>query len=134
MKGITPVIAVILLLLITLSMTGFAFIFFTRIASTASNATESTLRSDLDRQAKKITIDNVDATNAIVYVRNIGQQIIKAAELSVYVNNAKGTCTGTVFGDVGPGQTTSCDFSAGTCASGSVIKVTAPGNFDELDC
>jgi flagellin-like protein len=134
MKGITPVIAVILLLLITLSMTGFAFIFFTRIASTATNATESQLRTDLDRQAKKIVIDNVDATNAIVYVRNTGTQMIRATELAIYINGAKGTCTGTVFTDVSPGQTTSCDFSAGSCASGAIIKITAPGNFDELDC
>ena len=52
MKGLSDVIAVILLLLITIAIIGFAFVFFTKLSSTATNATQQQLDTELSKQGK----------------------------------------------------------------------------------
>lgn len=128
MKGITPVIAVILLMLITISMVGFAFVWFSRIAITAQNATEAQLQNVLNQQAQIIRIDSLGGGSVVV--RNVGTQAIPGTQIQVYVNGVirSGACPGTTLA---PGATISC---SATCSSGSRIRVTSPGNLDESIC
>lgn len=133
MKGITPVIAVILLLLITVAMVGFAFVWFNRITATASNATQQQLESQLQAQAKRISIDNINSAGAAVTIRNIGSQTVLATDMQIYVSGAAATCS-PAMSNIAPGAVTTCDWSAGVCAANVVVRVTAPGNFDESNC
>jgi flagellin-like protein len=132
MKGITPVIAIVLLLMITISMVGFAFIWFSRMMETTTNQTSSALQNQLSQQSKKIKIDNIDPAGSIAYVRNIGSASIQTSEVSLYVNNGVQTCAWTGTLDVN--AVAACDWSSGACTSGSVIKVVAPGNQDISTC
>jgi len=99
MKGITPVIAIILLLLITISMVGFAFVFFGRVTSSSGaqieNATQQLVRQSLGR----LYIDSASPGN--VYVRNGGTDTALAADVAVYVGNAK---VESKAADVAPGR------------------------------
>ncbi len=149
MKGITPIIAIILLLLITISMVGFAFVWFTRIAESASAAGSSQLNQTLGQMAQKIRIDNVNGYT--VTIRNIGSQTIQSASLSFYVNNTLRGCDGTLDGNIDAfnipvgsvqtcylclGLTGSCALSSEKtiCASNGRLKITAPAGSDELIC
>lgn len=132
MKGITPVVAVILLLLITISMVGFAFVWFTRIGELTTQQTQQQLQSELDRQAMKIRIDAAPTTS--VTIRNIGTQDIPGAQIAVFVDNVAKTC-GPALGTLTVGSIATCTYSAGTCAAGTgTVRVTAPGNSDSVKC
>ncbi len=137
MKGITPVIAVILLLLITVAMVGFAFVFFQRIAATATNATQSQINSQINQQSKDITIDNVNPAGSNVTIRNTGTASISNTELNLYVNSSLKTiaCSSN---SIPPGSSATCNDQAitgvRTCAPGTFIQVTAPGGSDAWTC
>jgi hypothetical protein len=82
-KGISAVIAVILLLLITISITGIAFIFFSRTQQSVQNATEQQLQQQTSLLGTNFAIDGTSQNQ--VYIRNLGTNSL--ANLSFYVNN-----------------------------------------------
>jgi len=131
MKGITPIIAVILLLLITVSMVGFAFVWFNRMMITATNQTGSQIESQTQQVGKTIRIDSISA--GAVSVRNTGSITIQTSEVSVYVAGALRTtaqCAWTTA-PITPGSTSVCTI---VCPASQVVRVTAPGNYDEVTC
>ncbi len=87
MKGITPVIAIILLLLITISIVGFAMIFFSRTAETAANQTETELAQQTQLMATSFQIDSTGIGS--VYIRNRGTENIPAGFVNVYLDGKK---------------------------------------------
>lgn len=146
MKGITPVIAIILLLLITISMVGFAFVWFTRMAETASQAGTSQLNQTLGQMTQKVRIDNINGNT--LTIRNIGTQAIPSSSLAFYVDNAQKGCDGTSGNPIdaftlAAGETKACylcnELSGATCTGfpcpkDKKFKVSAPGNNDEVIC
>ncbi len=70
MKGITPIVATILLLLITISMVGFSFVFVQRTAQTSTQAGETQLNQTISQIGTAFSIENVN--NNKVYIRNRG--------------------------------------------------------------
>ena len=131
MKGITPVIAVILLLLITIAMVGFSYVFFQRITTSASDAATTSLDSQTDRLAKTISIDNFDNAGNTVSVRNTGTKTLAAGEVVIYVNNVKtvGTC-----GAIAAGAVIDCTGVVEPCATGETVKAKGPSNEDTWTC
>ena len=130
MKGITPVIAIILLLLITISMVGFAFVWFQRVAQTATDSTDTQLQQQLAQQAEKIRIESGAGTS--VTLRNTGSQALPVGSVALFVNNAQSTnsCPGS---SQAAGAVFTCTLSS-SCASGNTLKATAPGNTDQITC
>lgn len=134
MKGITPVIAIILLLLITISMVGFAFVWFTRVSELATQQTQAQLEEQLTQQAQKIRIDAVTSTT--VTVRNSGSQIIPTSRLTFFVAGEVRTCIPALSANLAIGATVTCTWSGPSCSEGAKkpIKVTAPGGSDSVNC
>jgi len=130
MKGITPIIAIVLLLMITISMAGFAFIWFQRIGTTALNATQAGVVAQQQAAGKLIAIDNVDVSGGKITIRNIGSYTIQSTELSVYKDGSSVTCTWDKT-SVPPGGIITCTATISGCTT---IKVTAPGNQDQVAC
>ncbi len=130
MKGITPIIAIVLLLMITISMAGFAFIWFQRIGGTALNATQAGVIAQQQAAGKLIAIDNVDVSGGKITIRNIGSYTIQSSELSVYKDGSALTCSWDK-GSVTPGGIITCSADISGCTT---IKVTAPGNQDQVAC
>lgn len=138
MKGITPVIATIMLLLITISLVGFAYTWFSTIwqgvATSTQNATETQIRT----MGQKVVIDNAASGNIVV--RNAGTYNIPWSSMTVYINSVYKNvryppavtqdCNWS-FSDIAPGGTIRIDCS---CTSGDDVKVTAPGNIAILSC
>jgi len=129
-KGITPVIAVVLLLMITVALLGFAFIWFQGVWESVAESTEESVVSEVSRMAQTIKIDNVLPGNVDVsriYIRSTGSQSIDVTDITVYVNDAKVECTwdGTITTIPAKGVG-GCDPSL-QIVSGNIIKVTSPG-------
>lgn len=131
-KGITPVIAVILLLLITISMVGFAFVWFSRITQSALAATENRTQTILSQQEQTIRVDNVNAAARQVTIRATGSQSISNSNLKVYVSSILQACAWDAP-TLTPGSTITCTFTS-ACNPGNPLRVTAPGGPDETTC
>ena len=139
MKGITPVIAIILLLLITISMVGFAFVWFQRVASTATAATDTQLQNQLNKQGQTISIEGAYCSSGgcatkEVYFRNSGTVALSSGSIAAFVNNSaavSGSCPSTT---VAAGATFTCTLSVAPCSGSTAVKATAPGNTDQITC
>ncbi len=127
MKGITPVVAVILLLLITVSVVGFAFGFFQRIFGLAGTGVENQTQAVIGKAAQTVSIDNVDAAGKKVTVRNTGTADIKDTELTAFAGTTRIDCTWSPT-TVTPKTTTTCTWTTPSCSAGTSLKVVAPGN------
>ena len=128
-KGITPIIAIVLLMMITIALAGFTYIWLQSVSKTAANNTQNQLNQQQQTMMKQIRIDSAAAGNpGSLAIRNIGSLTIKSSEIAVFVKNAKVSCNP---GDIAPGAVGTCDI---TCSSGDTVKVTAPGNSDETTC
>lgn len=135
MKGITPVIAIILLLLITISMVGFAFIWFQRVAQTATSAADTQLAGQLNRQAQIASIDNIDDTNNNITIRHSGTASMSTSDIAVYLNSTGVTCAWNVPGSWAPGAFRACTVVGGLSCSGTTqVRIAAPGNQDSTLC
>ncbi len=87
-KGITPVIAIILLLLITISIVGFSFMFFQRTTETASQSGEEQLKQQTSQAGTQLRIEAASPSYEIS-VRNTGTN--KASNIAVYVDGKPAT-------------------------------------------
>lgn len=135
MKGITPVIAIILLLLITISMVGFAFVWFQRVAQIATDTTTSQLHNQLDSQGQKISIDNANSPTGNITMRHTGTTATNTAQIIVYVNTINANCAWDIPGAWAPGTFKSCTVVDGfTCTGSTRIEASAPGNRDAIIC
>lgn len=130
-KGITPVVATILLLLIVVAIVGYSFGFFQKIFSTASSATGSQLNQTTTQIGQSVNIDN--AASSSVTVRNIGTASLATSDVGVYINNVpvngawdKAT--------LAPSGTATYTYNATTCSPGSTVKVTTSGLSPTATC
>lgn len=137
MKGITPVIAIILLLLITVAMVGFAMVWFQGFIQTAGQGVDTKLKQDIATQGKQIQVSNIDVTSeptkTIVSVTNKGSYAIQSAELSFFINGTRAVLESCTPSAAQPGDTIDCTVNK-VCESGFTLKVVAPGNDDLLTC
>ena len=130
MKGISPIIAVVLLLMITISMVAFAYIWFTRITVGALNQSQSQQESLQQQTGKKVVIDNINGN--LITLRNIGTYPVKKEEISVFINGVITTIT-SGCDTLNVREVETCVLSA-SCQSGGKVKVVSPGITDEVIC
>lgn len=89
-KGITPIVATILLLLVTISIVGFSLIFFSRVTQTAGEAGQEQLQQQIITIGEQFSIVNNDKNK--IYLRNDGTGSL--SNLNFFVNNIKVDATG----------------------------------------
>ena len=134
MKGVTPIIAIILLLLITISIVGFTFVWFNRFSQNLTDRTGDSLDKQTNLLKKQIRIDEV--TKNSIFLRNVGSSDIKFEELLITIGdtdiNLNDECTGNKT--ISAGVIKKCSFSEQTCNTGEKIRIIAPGNDDEINC
>ena len=128
-KGITPVVATILLLLITIAIVGVSMVFFTRTISTSTSAGEQQLQTTTEQASKMIRIDS--AAGSSVTIRNMGTQSIASTELTVFVNNALTACT---WAGLPMAKDGSATCTLGSSCTGEKVKVIGPAGSDEVTC
>lgn len=136
-KGITDIIAVVLLLMITISMVAFAWVWFSRSIGTITNKTDTSLDTKLNSGAQTIMIENIDKTSSPnrLSIRNTGTQNINTSYITIFIDSVAQSCTtwSTGVGTMSPGTVATC--TAGLNLAGcSLVRVSAPGNTDEFGC
>ncbi len=123
MHGVSEVIAIILILMITISLAGLAYMFMSTTMSDVTSSAGSTVDTTTSSMLTSFTIESMDI--AKVYVRNTGQNALTS--LSVYVNNEPAvynmTPTSVAAGAVG--TVTIYSF----IPDGATVKITSPNGF-----
>lgn len=130
MKGVTALIAAILLLLLAIASIALSMGFFTRVTNTAAQAAQNETTETVIKLSKQVTIDNANST--AVYIRNTGSAAISGIELAIYVNNAAVSCNPPMV-SIAPNNVQACNFLP-ACLPGQAIKVTSPSNSAEVTC
>ena len=128
MKGITPVIAIILLIMITISMVSFMFVWFTDFLSKLTGQTEKQLTEQQRRMQMKISFIGADkgaGGNIFVSLRNTGTVDIRAGELVIFVRNSTSM--------IGDPYTYSSSIAPGGTVTDEDIGVACPAETDELE-
>ena len=132
-KGITPVISVILLLLVSIAIIGFAFSFFQRTVGTTAAEGESSAKSAVNMSSLAIRIDN--AKNNAVAIRNTGSGKILLGTLSAYVNSSQAfstvtTCTvsGAPATEISSGQIAVCALP---CAANYPVRIVTSSSYED---
>lgn len=131
MKGITPVIAVILLLLITISLVGFAFIYFTRVTETAGGEIESQLEAQLNAQQQRVRVESFSGSQ--LAIRSIGTSAIPNTSIAIFINGTLNTSC-VLPGTIAPGTVASCNLPTACIPDNQTVRVTAPGGSDTRTC
>src|SRR3989344_5191695 len=138
MKVITSIIAVILLLLITVSMAGFAFIFLQRSLESATAATGESMNQQLVATNQKVAI--VSAAGTTLNLRASGTQAIPMGSVAVLVNNTLTTSGSCPAVQQAAGSLFVCTSTVALCNKNadpltrSDVSVSAPGGTDATSC
>lgn len=128
-KGITPVISIILLVLITISIVGAAYVFFGRTVQTIGNQTEEQIKHQTALMGTKFTIDGAGGDK--IYIRNSGTVTIPSDSLGIYINGEK--IDYTTGSDISKGSVGEITLPSTITIGGSdVLKVTAGVYSDEI--
>lgn len=130
MKGITPVIATILMLLITVSIVGIAFTFFSRTTSTATQQVSDQTNQQLAQMSKQVVIDSKNSS--AVAIKATGTGTLASTDYNVYVDGALRNCASPA--SIAPQQVFVCHFGNPPCATGQKVRVTSPANSVEETC
>lgn len=128
-KGITPIVAIIMLLLIVVSIVGGVFIWMRGTFGDLQNVVGNQTQQQAEEMGQEILIQSVDCGSETVYVQNTGSSNIDSA--SVFA--AGSPCNTDVSMEVG--NTTGFDCS-GEDLSGTITATTESGANDETtgDC
>ncbi|HLD83394.1 MAG TPA: 6-bladed beta-propeller [archaeon] len=129
MRGITPVISLILLLLITISIVAAAFMFFQGITETAGTQAQESTYAQISRILQ--TVDIVNVNDGKVYVKNIGTQAIKPEDITILVDGVPMPLDNP--GQIEPGRVKIFTLQLSDAEKGSyggqrIVHVNAPGN------
>jgi len=87
MRGITAIIAVILLLMISIAIVGFAYFFLTGVVQTATNETSTQLEKQTSTFGESFAVESVNGYQVVI--RNRGTAPLKNSSISFYLNNKK---------------------------------------------
>lgn len=136
MKGVSEIIAIVLILMITISIAALAYTWFSGIFTEIMDAAGSLLTKSSKTMATQFKVDNAlyVASDNIIYasIRNTGNQNFDASKTLFYIRGIPGgfsniTCPGCNCNDLASECT--ADFEVpgtpfGTISEGDKLKVT----------
>lgn len=125
MRGVSPILAIMLLLMITIAMTGAVYLFlqrsFTPVFDSSSSQADSLGRS----VQTMMKIENIAGNK--VYIRNVGSAPISNGSLGIYIGNTPVNYT--LPADIPVGQVAEIAINQtwGLPTGGSELKITGIG-------
>lgn len=135
MKGISAVISVVLILMITVALASMAYVWFTTVFRTITTGTEEAAAGGITAMATKFTIEsayNTSTTPNIVNVsiRNTGTKDIKTGTIAAYVNGVSSTVSNPSPATLTPGMPGSFAVTVTPVPCNGVLKVTEATGYE----
>jgi hypothetical protein len=136
MKGISAIIVAILLLMISISLAGFGYVFFTTMFTSITTESEEVMGTTVERMLAQMKIESIETANNKIHIRNTGK--VDLTDFEVYLNNALVSSTpptgdeikigevGTITNVNGATGIAQDDTVKVTCAQGTIAVQTAP--------
>jgi Tfp pilus assembly protein PilV len=127
----------VLLLMITISMVGFAWLWLSRLTTGAQANTTAQANQLANTAGQQVKIDSARSSTGAVTIRNVGASTVTLSTLSFYANGTVpvdvATCTWVPAGaTLASGSLTTCTAPLlATCAS---VKVTSASGTDTAAC
>jgi len=125
-KAITPIIAIVLMMMLAVSMSSMAYVFLTRVQTTVGEGVQNRTESMLREIGTDIRIDNVVSDK--IYIRNTGSVDITNKTLALYVD--KVLTNFTLSDTIKPGSVGTLVLDTPISSGSHTIKVTAGGSSD----
>lgn len=132
-KGITPVIAIVLLLMMTVAAAGLAYSWIMSMQETAQAGISEDISARMETMRAGITIISVWQTGATpdtgisMAIKNSGSSTFQDAEIDdfqVFVDGKPPTTGGCLAdSDIGPGKTFTCTHDAAFPGSGESVTI-----------
>jgi hypothetical protein len=141
MRGVSAIIVTILLLMISVSLASFGYIFFTRTFSSVADTGSETVEQVTTSMLANMKIDSVTTDNRYVYVRNTGS--IDLGQFAVYVNDVVDSGASSYPATISPSEiatiTLSQDLNDGDVVKvssdhGAIAIVSVPGGSSGTTC
>jgi len=128
MKGVSAVIATILILMISISMAGLGYMTFSEVFSKVTTAGDDAVSSTISTMLAQMKIDSisVQSTTAYVYIRNTGK-----VDLTGFSAFADGFMVPSAnlqlpAGDkISPGELGVLNITGSLVSSGSIVKISS---------
>lgn len=135
MKGVSAVIAIILILMITVALAAMSYVWFTNVFQSLTGSASGTVNETGKLLATTISIDSsayISGSDIKVSVRNSGTTSIPADTLGFYIRDIPATVTVKPSGDIAPGTigyfTVQNTSEIGSVCPGPMsVKVTVKG-------
>ncbi len=122
MRGVSEVIAIILILMITISLAGLSYIFMSTTMGDVTSSAGSTVDTTTSSMLTSFTIESMDV--AKVYIRNTGQNALTS--LSIYVDSEPAAFNVTT--PITPGSIGTITIYS-FIPDGAAVKVVSPSGF-----
>jgi hypothetical protein len=122
MRGVSAIIVTILLLMISVSLASFGYIFFTRTFSSVADTGSETVEQMTTSMLANMKIDSVTPDDHYVYVRNTGS--IDLGQFAVYVNDVVDSGASANPATISPGKIATITLSQ-DLNDGDVVKVSS---------
>lgn len=120
MKGIDAAVATILLLMITVSLIGFVFVWFNSLARNMASQTQNSTQHQLYQSQMHVSI--LDLNSTTITIQNTGTVEIPSGDVVIFV---PGHNPMQVSVALAPNQVVSIPVS---CNSGDTVKITVAGH------
>lgn len=132
MKGVSSIVAVVLILLITIALAGMAYIWFTSVFGAVTESAGETVERSTEQFATNFALESAsyNCQNSVqLSVRNVGTSNIDATAFAVYLSGTLATITGGNTGTVSVNQVRLLTASNSTIGAvcGKSARVTLPG-------
>lgn len=127
MKGISTIVVMVLILMISISLTSLGYMAFTTFFSKVTTSTEQTISQTLTNMLAQMKIESISYTNPTtsVYIRNIGKVDLTA--FSAYVNDIivpAANLQPPAGNTIPPGNVGTLVITGNLAPSGKTVKVT----------
>lgn len=135
MKGISAIISIILLVMISVSLAGMAWLWFYGITNTlsqsATSATE-TATTKMGMQGRIEVARFYPNTWVNTTIRNTGTVDIDLSKLGIFIDGIQSTTYAPNTGTISPGATATINVTNTTAAcTDKTLKITFPNNLED---
>ncbi len=137
-KGISAIIATIMLLMITVALIGVFYVFSSGLMTGATGSAGGAATAATDRMLKTVAISmatcgNTTSTNNIINftVQNVGTKDILAGELTVYVDDISNNQIEELISGLGVGKQIQVGVQEGTYKKTRNLKALGPSNTEQ---
>ena len=130
MRGMSSIVAVVLLVIITVALVGVVATNFQSLTQSSAQQAQQQTEATSQRLTQTVRIESASGTELVV--RSTGTTTVQTSKLAVFIDSVLTGCTWDVA-EMEQDELAICVYAA-PCAPDSEVKVISPGNVHTAKC